>query len=484
MGPDVGDVEGDPHAAVLGGDRAAAQQAVRVGQFQAVVRAQAQDTAVEQRGLVEVMPGLGERHVVDVRDLAVHGVPGAAEVVGPAGMVGVRGPAEEQLGAVRCGDGVQRRVVRVPLPGQDGRQQRSGAPDGGGGVGRLQADRAERGAVLALGASGVEQDAGAVLLPQFDGLVRVRSRTGEAEAGQQLAQRSGTGRGQLGEGESGRDHRRGRRREGRRTGRVAETFAHGLLQEDERPHRVLGGAHGRGLAEDVVEHLQGQRPAISGAQDVREQAGHVEVALAGEAAVVPAPVQDVHREPGRVGQLEEKDLLGRDGLDRVRGHVPGEDVEAVQAEPEMGMVGHPHDPPGVQVVVDVPAPRQRLVGDRDPVLGGPLGQQPQLLGGQLVVIDRLGGDRRAHQQPRGAQPFHHRELVLGPPQIPGQDLRRYRLEVAERLEQVDAQPQVGGAAADVLRAHRAGDQIVLEDLHTVETGRADGGQLVGQRAAQ
>src|SRR3569833_682602 len=136
------------------------------------------------------------------------------------------------------------------------------------------------------------------------------------------------------------------------------------------------------------------------------------------------------------------------------------------------------------VVVDVTAPGERLVGDPDPALGRPVGEEAQLLGGERVVADDVRGDVRAQEQLVGAEACQHGELVLGPAQGAVQDVGRDALEVAERLVEVDAQAQIGRPPAYLLRAQRAGEQVVLEDLHAVEPGIGDRGELVGQRSAE
>ena len=74
---------------------------------------------------------------------------------------------------------------------------------------------------------------------------------------------------------------------------------------------------GFGLPEDVVEHLERQRPGVPGRQHVAEERGQVEGALAREQPVVPAPLQHVHVHVRRVGQLQEEQLLAGD-LSRCR----------------------------------------------------------------------------------------------------------------------------------------------------------------------
>jgi hypothetical protein len=89
----------------------------------------------------------------------------------------------------------------------------------------------------------------------------------------------------------------------------------------------------------------------------------VERAQAGKQPVVPAPLDDVHLEPWRVGELQVEDLRAGDHPDAGGIVAAGQHVEAVQAQAQGGMVGAAHDPPGVGVRVDPSPPGQRLVGD-------------------------------------------------------------------------------------------------------------------------
>jgi hypothetical protein len=77
----------------------------------------------------------------------------------------------------------------------------------------------------------------------------------------------------------------------------------------------------------------------------------------------------------------------------------------------------------------------------------------QLLGGQVVVDDGLVRRRRADQQGAGAELLEDVELALGPAQAGSQPARRDRLEVTERLVDVDGQ-----AAPAYSCRIRAGDQ--------------------------
>ena len=190
------------------------------------------------------------------------------------------------------------------------------------------------------------------------------------------------------------------------------------LEHDQRAHRVDRHPARVGGAEDVVEDLERQWPAITGGEHVAEKAVEVEGALAGKAPVVAAPLQHVHRHPRRVGELDEEELVAGDLLDSGRIRAAREDVEAVEADAERGMVGALHDPPRVLVVVDVATPRERLVRDPQPASGRALGQLVQLGGGERVVVDRIRRDVGAHQQQLGAELLHHVELRLGAPRSP------------------------------------------------------------------
>jgi hypothetical protein len=108
----------------------------------------------------------------------------------------------------------------------------------------------------------------------------------------------------------------------------------------------------------------------------------------------------------------------------------------------------------------------------------------QLLRRQGVIGDGVLGDAGADQQLVGPEPFHNPELVLGPAQIAGEDVGRDGLEVTEGLVDLDGETEVRGPETDLLGTHRAGEQVVLEDLDAVEARGRGGGELFGERAAE
>lgn len=360
--------------------------------------------------------------------------------------------------------------MRRPRPagrprGAPARQYRSeqclGPPGRARRIRGLQADGGQLGTVPSCGRTRVDQQPGLTLLPQVDRLAAVPGRAGEAERFEDLRQRFDVGSDQFGERDAGRYDG---------GGRLGEADA--LLQHEQRTQRVDGGRPGLRLPEHVVEHFQRERPFISGTHHMPDEPGDVEAALPGETAVVPAPLQHVHRHQRRVGQLQEEDLLAGDVLDPLGIGTARQDVKTVQARPERGMVGGLDDAPGMVVRTDVAAPRQRLVRDADAEPLGQFGEPPQLERGQRVVV--LGERRHAgaHEHGVGPEPLHQPELVLGPPQIPRELLRGHGLDVTHRLVEIDAQPEIGAAGPHLLGREGAGEQVVLEDLDTVEARRA------------
>ena len=272
------------------------------------------------------------------------------------------GPAEQDGGVVGRGDGGQVGLAGAAAARQQGGAQVLGAGGGAVGVGALHAQGRHPRVVAGVAVAVVEQHARVALAPLVHRLGPVRAHVGEAHGLQHLGRPVAGGRahGQLGEREA----------LGARGGRHGGG-AHLLAQGQQRAARVDGDAVGLGLAEVVVEDLQRPRPVVARGLHVAHEGGQVEPALAREAAVVAAPLEHVHAQHGRVGQLQEEDLVAGDALDLRRVAAAREDVERVQAGAQRGMVRALHDRPGVAVVADVPPPGQRLEGDPHAVAAAP-----------------------------------------------------------------------------------------------------------------
>jgi hypothetical protein len=246
---------------------------------------------------------------------------------------------------------------------------------------------------------------------------------------------------------------------------------------------IAVGARRRG-AEFVVEDLERDRPVVAARQHVAHEACHRERALAREAAEVPAPRQRIEPHQWRIGELGEEDAVARNACDRRIIVVDREGVEAVDHEADRRMVGGLHQLPGTAELVDVAPPRQRLVADAEAASRRTFAERAQVGGRDAVVVDRIGRDVAADQHQVGAELLHHVELRLGAIEVLRHARARRRLEVAERLEQQDAQaevgrdaPHFGGRAVEI-------HQVVLEDLDAVEPRGRDRGELFHQRAAE
>ena len=83
-----------------------------------------------------------------------------------------------------------------------------------------------------------------------------------------------------------------------------------------------------------------------------------------------------------------------------------------------------------------------------------------------------------------AEPLHERELRARPAQDALELRLGHALRVAERLVEVERQPEPCGQGHDLLGAGRRGDQVGFEDLDAVEARVGGGVQLVGERAAE
>ncbi len=160
--------------------------------------------------------------------------------------------------------------------------------------------------------------------------------------------------------------------------------------------RVHGGRPGLGLPENVVEDLEDKRSAVSGPQDVSEEPRDVEAALAREATVVAAPLQDVDRHQGASASCRKKIfspgcprcLWGRRrgrGCGSCPGRCRGRGGPRLRRRP------------GVVVRIHMATPRQRLVGDAHTEVLREVREPVQLVGRERVVVH---GERETLEQTR------------------------------------------------------------------------------------
>ena len=159
-------------------------------------------------------------------------------------------------------------------------------------------------------------------------------------------------------------------------------------------------------------------------------------------------------------------------------------VEAVDDQAERGVRGLLDDAPGVAPKPDVAPPGERLEADAQAAAMRALRHLGEVGGGAGVIVDRIGLGVAADQHHLGAQLLHDVELAFRAVHVAGTLRLRHRLEVAERLVEVDLDAEILGQCADIGGRALEAEQVGLHDLHAIESHQRRRLQLVGERAAQ
>ncbi len=243
---------------------------------------------------------------------------------------------------------------------------------------------------------------------------------------------------------------------------------------------VDGDRSGRAAAELVVEDLEGQIAVIAGGGDRAHEIEHWKIALARHVAVVAAPVEQIHVDQRRVCQLDDEDLFPGDRADRVDIDLAGQRMEAVEDEADIGVIGAPDNLPGVAMVMDVPAPGERLIADTQAAFCGAFTEFMEIRCG---AVEPAKGNRRhigADQHQIGAEFLHHVELALGPVEGTRSLRLGHAFKITKRLEQCDLQAMIAHHRADVAGAAIKGEKVVLEYLDTGKSRPRDRVELLRQ----
>ena len=409
-----------------------------------------------------------------------------AELAPPGGWaVGVR-LAEVHLGGVRCPHGREQHLVGTGHPGH-GAVPAAARPD----VPRPRSSRpgspmAATVGAEAVGAASLTMRCTSRCFHRSTGFVRCRPAWSKPMACRVFEQLRVVSRPDLDEVEAfgWRDRGQPVQAEVRRLGIVVGPAAYDVLQVAERALSIDRRTPWVRLPEDVVEHLERQRTLVAGLDDGVGESHQVEVALAGKQPVVPAPGERVQAQGRGVGQLAEEDLLSRNLRNAIERGRRGEQVEAVQAQPDVGVVDGLDDLPRLLVGRHVLAPGERLVGDADAVPLGQVTECTQLGRDDVEVRPGRRGHVRAQQHARGAQSPGELELALGAPHVLGEEVLVDSLEVPEGLEEVDREEPLLAELADLLGAQEAPEQVALEDLDPVEARLGDGVDLGLEAPAQ
>lgn len=255
-------------------------------------------------------------------------------------------------------------------------------------------------------------------------------------------------------------------------------------QVDERALAVYGDRARRPGPELVVEDFQRHHPVIAGREDRLGEVGDGQIALSRHRPEMPAPGQQVHVQPRRVGELDEEYPVLRNRADAVHRNIARQCMKAVENEPDIGMVGTAHDFPGTAVVADMPAPGQGFVADAQPAFGRPFAEFVKIRRRPVDAAKRERRDVGADQHQVGSQVLHHVELALGPIETALALRLGHAFEIAEGLEQRDLKPDAGDHPADFAGAGVERQEVVLEYLDAIEPGGGYGLQLAPQIAAQ
>ncbi|MCY1514163.1 hypothetical protein D9M68_486920 [compost metagenome] len=444
------DVQRQADAAAAAADGTALHQAVGVRQHHLVVGFEVQHALVEQYPVVQAVSRQCQGHVVDALQLAAFaGRRIEDEVAVVDGLAGGRLFHQVDQAAVRSAHGGNLALVGPHQAAIGLALELAGALQGAGAVLDPQRRGAERRAVgleIAMGEGigfGIEDDIDVALAQQAHVLGAVLAGAGEAQALQPAGELGALGlvHGEFEELDPVVAAGRRRREEDVEVGRghrvLGQQLAGLLFQVQQRAQAIGGVAPRRCGAEAVVEDLQRQRTAVAAADDGREETRQVELALAGEAAEMPAPLQHVHGQQRRVGHLHEEDLVAGNLGDAARVTLDRQGVEAVQQHAQGRVVGLAHQVPDLLPAVHVAAPGQGLVADTQVARAGALGQQAQVVDEDVLVRQRIGLDVAAHQHQVGAQFLHQVELALGAVEVLLQAVAAAALEVAKGLEQGD-----------------------------------------------
>src|SRR5690606_33806387 len=119
-----------------------------------------------------------------------------------------------------------------------------------------------------------------------------------------------------------------------------------------------------------------------------------------------------HVDERGIGELDDEYPVAGYGADGVRVDLPRQCMEAVQDEPDTGMVGAANDLPGVAMVVDVPTPRECLIADPDAESCRDLAELAEVAGRAVDAAQRGWRHIGADQHQVRAEFLHQREFPL------------------------------------------------------------------------
>ena len=221
---------------------------------------------------------------------------------------------------------------------------------------------------------------------------------------------------------------------------------------------VDGGAHGVGLAEDVVEDLERQRARRSrrrgprrGSAAGRSRPGRGRAGGGGSTAARPSTARGASASCRK--NIFSPGIAGDPGRSRTRGRGRGSCPGRARAPGGRRGARPPRTPPRCRRAGPRPAPRRRSAGRaRRPASA----RRVQLLGEPVgVARRRRGRPRSTPARCRCPARAITSNLCSARRRFAASAVGVGRVEVAERLVEVDRQAEVGAAQPDLARRHRA-----------------------------
>ena len=185
-----------------------------------------------------------------------------------------------------------------------------------------------------------------------------------------------------------------------------------------------------------------------------------------------------------VAELHQKDLARVDEGNGVERQAGGGHMQAVQCQPQAGVVHLAHQGPGGTVVGMVARPSDRLVGHPQAAGMRQLGEQQKVCHAAGPVGAGIGLDVGAQDQHLGPQPGHLVHHLRGDPQNMVAVGHGHPLIVPQSLVGGDLEAAVAHQVHAVVRPARIFEQVPWEQFRGRKARLLHRAQLVGQPPAE
>src|SRR5215831_8070607 len=236
----------------------------------------------------------------------------------------------------------------------------------------------------------------------------------------------------------------------------------------------------------VVHHVEGIVAPITGALDPLDEIEdrRAVVSFRRKHAVVARGLDEIVEIPEVVGQLDQEDLVAGYRVEGVARRAARQEMERIDGEPHVGVVGELHCLPGRRVFADPAAPGERAVGDADARQGSERAEHREVLRDLARIAARVGRSRRGHDQQRRADRAHHLEQRPRDVDLVVEHVSREPLEVVEHLERAHPEAALGDELDRDLESVGMSDQVAAGQDDRAEAGGLDRAELLFERAGE